>query len=303
MSNVRNRTRRILCLGLSALLVAVLSACEPEPRLELHGTLFFDAGPYLGRISLSTGDVLPVTNLGDQRIQRVSRFDNGDLLLSIVKYVDAQPRDRLVRFNPRTLDDTTLVAAQAGHYLEASNTVIYYRGSQLMHAPLTQLRGGGRVIESFNWRSPPQVVSVGESGALFAGTDGAIQRYDPSSDSIERLEALSATCSLRDAVWLADREKLLCRTAGTVGGATMLVLADLEGRPHETLALPEGRDFRPVAYLSDQRVLILNETRRGRTSRHMAYPVWAYALDSGHLQRVADDQYMGESAVYRRRYR
>ena len=303
MSNAGYRSHRILRFALSAVLVAVLSGCEPEPRLELHGTLFFDAGPYLGKISLNTGDVLPVTNLGDQRIRRVSRFDDGDLLLSIVKHVEARPRDRLVRFNPRTLDDTPLVAAQAGHYLEASNTVIYYRGTQLVHAPLAQLRGGGRVIETFTWRGPPHVVPVGDFGALFAGADGAIQRYDPSTNRTERLEALSTTCSLKDAVWLADRERLLCRTVSTVDGVSVLALVDLDGRRHDALALPEGRDFRPVVYLADQRVLVLNETRRGRTARQTVYPVWAYALDSGRLQRVADNQYLGESAVYWQRYR
>ena len=303
MSNVGYRSHRTLCLGLSALLVAVLSACEPEPRFELHGTLFFDAGPYLGRISLSTGDVSPVTNLGDQRINHVSRFDNGDLLLSVVRYVEERPSDRLVRFNPRTLNETPLVAAQAGHYLETSNTVIFYRGVQLLHAPLAQLRGGGRVIETFNWRDPPHVVPVGESGVLFAGGDGAIRRYDPVSDSTERLATLSAICSLDDAVWLADREQLLCRAAGAADGEWILVLVDLEGRRSEALVLPEGRDFRAMAYLSDQRVVVLNETRRARSSRRTAYPVWAYALDSRRLQRIADDQYLGESAVYRLRHR
>ena len=301
MSNVSYRSHRTLRLGLSALLVAALSACEPEPRLELHGTLFFDAGPYLGKISLSSGDVLPVTSFGDERIEHVSRFDNGDLLLSIARHVETRPRDRLVRFNPRTLDDTPLVAAQAGHYLEASNTVVYYRGAQLMHAPLTQLRGGGRVIETFTWRDPPHIVAVGDFGVLFAGADGAIQRYDPSSDSTERLDALSTICSLQDAVWLADREQLLCRTAGTADGVSTLILADLDGRRGEALALPEGRRFRPVAYLYGQRVLVLSESRRGRASRHTVYPVWAYALDSGRLQRIADNQYLGESAVYRQR--
>ena len=296
-------TRRRLRVWLTLLLSVALGACETDPPLELHGVLYFEAGPYLGEFRLATGDAVPVTNLGDQRIQRVSGFDNRELLLSIVKVVDERPRDRVVRFDLRTLHETPLLGAQAGQYLEASNSVLYYLGSQLIHAPRAQIRGGGRAIESFAWREPPLVVPVGEFGVLYAGPDGLIRRYDPTADVTEHLDALSRTCTLRDAVWISDRNQLACQAHPEDEAVPIIVLSDLHGRQSGVLDLPESRQFRPVASLPDLRVLILNETRRPWFSSNDQHPVWAYSMDTGRLQRLAENQHLGEAVVYRRTYR
>ncbi len=299
MINVAARARRHPVACLTALLAGAFSGCEPEPPLDLYGSLYFEAGPYLGEFRLATGDAMPVVNLGDQRIQRVSVFEHDELLLSVLAYVEERPHDRVVRFDIETLHETPLVGGQAAEYLAGPAQVAFYAGRDLIVAPRRNVRGGGRVIHSDARREPPTLVAMGDAGLLFAGDDGEIRRYDPATGSTERLEGLSSACELRDAVWLADREQLLCRARQTDRSVPVLSIARLDGQRAGVLPLPEGRAFRPVAYLPDQRILILNERHRAWISRHEEHRVWAYAMDSGRLQRIADDQYLGESAVYR----
>ena len=285
---------------LTVLIAVALAACQPESPPHFYGTLYFEAGPYLGAFSLSTGNAVPVTNLGDQRIRRVSTFEHGQLLLTIVNYVDERARYRIARFELDTVHETPLLEGQAGQYLETPATIVYYRGYELISARRDALRDPGHVVHRFAYREPPHLVPVGAFGVLFGTNRDVIRRFDPATGETQVLEALSSACELRDAVWLADREQLACREPGVEDSAPAIVLASLDGRVTGELALPAGRRFRPVVYLADQGALVLNETRRRLLSRHDEYPVWTYGLDSGRLQRLAGNQHLGESAVYRR---
>lgn len=294
---------RSLLVWLGAFAGAMLAGCQPPPPLNLHGTLYFEAGPYLGEFRLSTGDAMPVTNLGDWRIQRVSEFQQGELLLSVTNIVDDRRRYRIMRFDPETLHETPLIGGQAGQFLPASATLVYYAGHELVSAPRADIRGGARVVRSFGWRMPPHLVPVGNAGVLFGTPGGSVYRWDPESGTSERLDALTERCELQGAVWMADREQLVCRARDPDAMAVSLLVVDISGKLVGILPLPEKREFRAVAYLADQRILILNERRRERLTSYSAHPVWAYAMESGRLQRIARNQDLGESVVYRRHQR
>ena len=300
-SSKPNQTYR--SIAVVALVIVGLAACQKEPPRTIYGSLYFEAGPYLGELQLATGNAMPVTNLGDQRIERVSAFADGDLLLSIRVYVNERRRERLVRFDPLTLQRTQLVGGQSGQYLPASSAVVYTVDDKLLTAPHNNVRRGARLVATFDWGHPPTIVPIGEHGALVADADGPIRRLDPSTASEETLEALSQRCALRDAVWLENREQLVCRSRDQTLGDTALVVVELSGRQMGVLPLPEGRVFRAVAYLADQRVLILNEQRYNWFARREEHPVWAYDMDDGELLQIAENQPLGDSVVYGRKLR
>ena len=68
---------------------------------------------------------------------------------------------------------------------------------------------------------------------------------------------------------------------------------------HESLPLPANHDLRPLAFLPDQDVLILTERWRSRLAGRVRWAVWVYRFDTQQAYRLLDDQYLGDSVLYR----
>lgn len=289
--------------GFACLLVLGLLGCEAPPDEPFRGYLFFPSGKYLGQLSLASGEATPVANFGEQRVEHVSALDNQELLLSVFKPGGGRGRYRVLRFHPIRLSSSTLLVGRQAHYLAPSGVIVYDSGTALQAVQRRNVRRSPTLLQADSWQHPAELVSLGEAGLLFQSAGELIQHFDPDTGEYRALGGLSAACRLGDAVWLADHTRLACRSPEDQEDSAPYRLASLNGDIDGSLSLPAGRRFRAVTYIPDQRILILNETRVRWFSKSERYPVWAYDVATGRLRAVADNQYLGATAVYRRSLR
>ncbi len=77
------------------------------------------------------------------------------------------------------------------------------------------------------------------------------------------------------------------------------VFVSLDGTIEKTLPLDRDKDFRALSFLPDQRVVIFTERSNNWGGGLPRHHVWAYAMDTARMNRLAKDQYLGDSVVYR----
>ena len=66
----------------------------------------------------------------------------------------------------------------------------------------------------------------------------------------------------------------------------------------ETLALPEGKRFDVLTYISGQSALVLRERWDSVFGGQEKSAIWVYNLQSREIQRLAKNQNLGSSVVY-----
>ena len=186
-------------------------------------------------------------------------------------------------------------------YLSKTELIVFDDGMKLKAVASRTARGSVTHILAQRWRQPAVTVRLNGGGILYAPREGGVFRFDGRTLRSDPLDRLGAVCRLEGALWLANREQLLCRTASDPARTAQHRLVTLDGRVDDVLSLPQDRTFHAVAYLPEQGVLILNEARTSWVGNRRRHPVWAYELSSGSLHRLAKNQYLGRSAVYRRR--
>ena len=289
--------------GFACLMVLALAGCETPNDKPFHGYLFFPSGKYLGQLSLASGEAMPVANFGEQRVEHVSVLDNQELLLSVFKPGGGRGRYRVLRFDPIRSSSSTLLVGRQAHYLSSSEVIVYDSGTALQAVQRRNVRRAPTLLQSDSWQRPAELVSLGEAGLLFQPSGELIRHFDPETGEYRALGRLSSACRLGDAVWLAANARLACRAPEDQGDSAPYRLVSLDGDIDGSLSLPAGRRFRAVAYVPDQRILILNETRVRWFSKSERYPVWAYDVATGGLRAIAENQYLGATAVYRRSLR
>lgn len=294
--------RALTAMATGLLLTLCAVSCGQSDQKPVAGYLYFGAGKYLGRLDLRTGDSTPVTTFSDLEIQWLSALDSGVLLLSVVATSREAAQSRALLVDPESLRSSEFLVGSAAQYLPEAAGVLYHDGRRLIIAPLASSRSSSRVLPANGANVPAPALSIGGNGVLFYADPSRqrIQRYDLDDGSTETLQRLSGQCVLEDAVWAESRQQLLCRAATTGTDVRHYHWVSPEGEPGETLPLPSDRHFRALAYLADQEVVILNETRQSWLIGRPRHPVWALDLRDGSLHRIARNQYLGRSVVYSR---
>jgi hypothetical protein len=285
------------------LMVSLIASCDSSDQEALHGHLYFAAGNYVGQFDLRDSGSAPVANLGDITIDNVSPFIGDDLLLTIREYVNGRELSRILRFDPRRNVSSPLFPGMIAEYLPSSMAVIYDDGLRLMATHRKKAYRDETVIDVHGHNSRPAVVVLSEAEILFDSVRNdnvLIQRYNVDTDTSEPLHALSKVCVLNGAVWIAESKQLLCRSHAAGTKKSGYVFVSLDGTIEGTLLLDSDKNFRALAYLPDQGTVIFTERSYRWGDGQPRHAVWAYDMHTASSYRLAKDQYLGNSVVYRR---
>lgn len=288
--------------AIALVIIGLIASCESSEQEQLHGHLYFAAGSYLGQFDLSDGSSAPVVNLGDVTIDRVGPFIGDDLLLTIREYVNGRETSRILRYNPRRNFSSPLFPGMMAEFLPSSLTVIYDDGLRLL---ATHRKKGYRdevIIDAHGHNSKPAVIVLSDAEILFNSVHDEqvlIQRYNVETNSSQALHDLSKSCVLNGAVWIAESRQLLCRLKAVASQEPGYVFVSLEGTIRKALQLGNDNEFRALSYVPDQRIVIFTEQSDSWGGGQPRRAVWAYDIDTARFYRLAKDQYLGNSVVYR----
>ena len=286
----------------SLVLLGIISSCDSADHHAAHGRLYFAAGNYIGQFDLSDGSSSPVANLGDVTIDHLSAFAGGDLLLTLRVFSNGRETSRILRFNPRREVSFSMFPGLAAEYLPGSNAVIYDDGSRLLATRREHSYHDETLIDDHGYTSKPAVVVLSDSAILFDRvTDGdvMIHRYNVADNASQELQQLSEICDLKGAIWIAATDQLLCKTLGASPRESSYVLVSLDGAIEKTLPLPDDKVFRALAYLPDQKLVVLTERSNSWGGGQPRNAVWVYDMSTNESYVIAKDQYLGNSVVYR----
>ena len=281
------------------LVLGQISACQPEEREELQGSLYFGAGDYLAELELHNGNVNIVTSLGDVEIREISPQDDERLLLTVFGRVDQQDKHSLVLYDLGTKQTLTITYGRNGHYLPGSRVLVYDDGVNLILAQREDDGWQKTEIVSHAYNAALRVMPISSTRFLYQLGGQAVFVYDTVSRRSIELIALSQHCRLDAGLWDRQREQLLCRRRLDDTNYDY-VMIDLDGTERLKLDLPGSRMLQPLAFLPDQNALVLTERWRSRFSDRQNHAVWVFRFDTGELYRLLDNQYLGRSVVYAR---
>jgi len=275
----------------------LLSGCEPDETREYWGNLYFGAGSYLGQLDLRDGSVAVLANLSDASIRELDEFGADQLLLSVFGPVDHKDTFRLMQFNLDTYGLVTVTNGRHGRYLPVPEALIFDDGAHLKarvygRGPMEEL-----TIIQHRFGSRVRILRVSDTQILYSiDPDNAIHSFDVDTRESFALPELSKECQLDGALWIPDRAALLCKRGADEPDYAFI---GLDGAVRGTLAIPDAGAYRAVAYLTDQDALVLTEAWNTVVSDSVRYAVWIYDLASDRMVRLAGDQYLGPSVVYR----
>ncbi len=264
---------------------------------------FVESGSYLGAFNLQTGDTTPVTNLGDLKLVHVSKFDNDELLLSVSSPSSVRSRERILRYDPAQQRTREFLLGSTALYLPESSMLVYDIGGRLLAVSRNDAEGTERLILQRDRRQLITMLPMNGSQLLVGmkqETRHIIQNIDVASGVAETLDDLSLKCSLNGALWIADQSAVLCKPPRLADENSLYRMVSLQGQVGAKLNLPENRQFHAVTYVSAERMVVFNETWRGWIDDAVKHAVWVYHLDSGKSRKLAEDQPLGASVVYRR---
>ncbi len=294
--------------GLPTLMLAILLAvsmvsCNTSDHPPLKGYLYFGAGSYLGAFNLQTGDTTPITNLGELELDFVSAFDNDELLLSVSSSSSVRSRERILRYDPTQQRTREFLLGSNALYLPESSMLVFNSSGRILAVSRNDAEGTERLILHPDRRQLITMVPMNGSQLLVGTkqeTRHIIQNIDVASGEVETLDDLSLQCSLKGALWIADQNAVLCKPPRTVDENPSYRMVSLQGQVGAKLKLPENQQFHAVTYLAEERMVVFNETWRGWIDDSAKHAVWVYHLDSGESRKLAADQSLGRSVVYRR---
>ena len=292
--------QKALFILLLILLVPALWSCGSSEPTGYHGYLYFARGSYLLRFSLRDASLSVVTNLGDKSIRHISYFGENKLLITELASINRKTVSRISWVDVKTGQSEALYSGVSALYLAHTDVIVYDDGGKLFAVSLT---GGSDSDEIFSHRRNKlsTMIELADGIVLFE-TDDAGQRsihsYDTRTGELQSLDRLSGVCRLGGAVWINDLEQLACRERTSQGNDSVYVLASLEGNVPGRLALPAGKRFLALAYVSKQGALILSERWRSKLTGQEKSAVWVYDIHSGETRRLAKNQNLGASVVY-----
>ena len=286
-------------ISLVSLLVGllVLQGCGPGEQREYRGGLYFGTGAYLGRLDLRNGNVSLLANLGDTVIREIAEFGDEQLLLSVFGPVNHKDTFRLMQYEIAGGGLATLLTGRHGRYLPEPEALLFGDGSHLK----MRVYGGRAMEESVIVRhrtgAGVHIMPIAASEFIYGiDTDTTIYRFDVGSRVSQPLQALSSECRLDGALWIAQRDALLCKRGGAAGDYAFV---SLSGEVLGSLDIPDTGRFRAVAHLHDQDAVVLTEAWNTFLGDNTRYAVWIYDLSTGRSIRLVKDQVLGSHVVYR----
>ena len=282
-----------LLLGL-----VLVSGCDSKQEREYSGFLYFGAGSYLGQLDLRDGSVAVLANLGDAEIEEVSPFGDEQLLLSVFGPVTRKDPFRLMHYEFDSGGRATLIRGRHGRYLPQPEALIFDDGAHLnvrlySESPMQELS-----VVQHRFGASVRILPVSDTRFLYSiDPDTAIAAFDVELQESKPLAALSARCGLGGAIWIAERAAVLCKRQEDVSNYALI---RLDGTVQEVLEIPDASRFRALAYLADQDALVLTEQWQTLVSGSKKHAVWIYDLKNDAMLRLAENQHLGSSVVYRR---
>lgn len=285
------------------LIVGILAGgCAPDERGELRGSLYFAAGKYLAALDLRDGSTSVVSNLGDAEIISLGPQLEGRLLLNVIATENQRSMHQLVLYDTRTRQRLTLLNGRSGRYLPGTKVLVFDDGVRTWITE--RIRGNWEKTEvvEHRYNTDVDVMPISATRFIYRVADGPLFVFDSTAKRSIQLVGLDLLCPFDRALWVAEREQMLCRVRRS-DGRYAYSFVGLDGTEHESLALPADQDLRPLVYLRDQDILILSERWQGAISDRWKWGVWAYHFDTGEYYRLLDDQYLGDTVVYAAGYR
>ena len=292
--------RKILLTLLFVLLVPALVSCGSEGQSGYHGYLYFAKSHYLMRFGLRDGSLSVVTNLGDKTILDLSNFLENRLLIAESASINRKAIRRISWVDVNTGQTAALYSGVLARYVEGSGVVVYDDGDRLFAVALSGV-SDSETIFTHKVNQVSTVMVVSKDTVLFetneAG-DWRIRSYNVVTGTLQTLDRLSGVCRLDQAVWVNDLEQLACKDRSNQSEVTRFILTNLDGDVISTLALPEGKRFDALAYISGQSALVLKESWRGFFGGQEKSAIWVHNIESGESHRLVKNQHLGSSVVY-----
>jgi hypothetical protein len=282
--------------------LGLIASCDAPDEQVPHGHLYFATGSYVGIFDLSDASSAPVASLGDVTIDHISAYESGDLLLTLRDFVNERETSRILRFKPRQNTSLPLFPGLMAEFLPGSKTVVYDDGSRLLATHRRNAFRDEAVIDEHGYSSKSVVVVISGTEILFNGVvDGEvlIQRYDSDDGRVYPLDELSKICRLNGAIWIAGSDQLLCKMIFDSEEAPKYGFVPLSGATTTALPLPDDKNYRALSYLPDQDLIILSELSNSWGGGQQRHAVWVYDMTASTAYRLAKDQYLGSSVVYR----
>jgi hypothetical protein len=292
--------RKILPSLLFTLLIPVLASCGSGDDSGYHGYLYFAQSRYLMRFGLKDGSMSVVTNLGDKTIHDVSNFLENRLLIAESASINRMEVRSISWVDVNTGQTAPLYSGVLARYLEGPGVVVYDDGENLFTAALSGASDSKTIFtHKTNQLSTVMVVSNGT--VLFETGDAGqwlIRSYDVLTGKLQILARLSGVCRLDQAVWIDDLEQLACKEQPDQSKLVRYVLVNLAGDVSGELALPEGKRFTALTYISGQKALILKEAWNSIFGGQERSAIWVYNIQSRESLRLSEGQNLGSSVVY-----
>jgi len=292
--------RKILLTLVFILLLPALVSCESRDQAGYHGYLYFAQSNYLMRYGLKDGSLSVVTNLGDKTIHDVSSFLENRLLIAESVSVNRKKARRISWVDVNTGQTAALYAGVLARYFESSGMVVYDDGDRLFSVALSG-ESDSQTIFTHKSHQVSTMMVVSQDTVLFETSEAGgrlIRSYNVITGTLQTLDGLSEICRLDQAVWINDLEKMACKERLDESKATRYVLTNLDGEVSGTLALPEGKRFDLLTYISGQSALVLRERWDSIFGGQEKSAIWVYNLKSTEIQRLAENQNLGSSVVY-----
>ena len=285
---------------LLVILVAPCGACESPDRPGPGGYLYFGSGNYLGKFNLYDGSSHIVAYLGDLSATAVQPYNDGDLLLTVRRVVNQQDTRMIGRFETAQNHYKTLFIGDAAVYLPDRDITVYDDGFSIQ---TTRVEDRERIITmvlSHGHHERATMLTISDKEILIqigSGSDSKGFHYDAAAETLTALKEFPRHCDLEGALWVDDLQQVLCHQPGDPRANREYRFVSPDGTPGPVIALPNENQFRPIAYLPGERLLVLTETWQGRWSSKNRYAVWIHELDSARNYRIAKDQYLGDHVV------
>ncbi len=283
-------------------MLGLIASCDVSEQQALHGHLYFAAGSYVGEFDLSDGSSAPVASLGDVTIDHLSVYENNDLLLTMRDFSNEREISRILRFNPRQNASFPLFPGLVAEFLPGPRVVIFDDGLSFIATHRGKAFRDETVIDTHGHNTRPAIVVISDTEILFNSVvDGEflIHRYDVDEERSYPLHDLSKVCRLNGAIWIVGSEQILCKAVFDSSEKPIYAIVSLSGEPRISLVLPDDKNFRALTYLDDQNVVILSELSSSWGGGRQKHAVWVYDMNASSAYRLAKDQYLGQSVVYR----
>lgn len=281
-------------------LALALIGCDSGGQTGYPGGLYFAQGAYLMRYALQDGSISIEGHLGDTEIREVNGMGPDHLLITESASVNRRRVSRISWFDLRTGESADLYAGVRAIYLARPGIIVYDDGSDLYAVP--QVEGSAnQVVLSHPQARVTQLVATGESRMLFelAQESGfTVHSWDAETGDLQRLDDLAAACHLEGAVWIASRDRLLCKRRQEPVASATYVLAGFDGSVEAAPGLPEDRHYLALEYLAGRDAVVLQETWRGMVDSRDRHAIWIHELSTGDSLRLARDVNLGGSVVY-----